>query len=101
MTKVKQLFLMLIVASSLSAGALPSLADIKDSQTRINNLSTERRNDRRPGIQEIKDRFNEAASSNAAEDKLGNFEIQDLMSNYNQDNNRAGINCLKCRVTQP
>lgn len=98
---MKQLILMLIVASSLGATALPSLADNEDYQTSINDLSTERRSHKQTRLQAAKDAFDKASSSNVGEDKLGNFEINDLMSTYPQDRDLSRIYCVWCKVKEP
>jgi Ni/Co efflux regulator RcnB len=93
---VKKLILVLIAVSSLSATALPSLADDEDYQTRSNNLSSERQNF------VSRQRRKEDEERNG----LSRFEIGDLMGGSNPEHedwarSSSRKNCLQCRVMQP
>ncbi len=93
--------------SSMPSGTLvgktpPNAVPIQTDSTPVASklLSTERR-DKRPTVEEIKDRFQDAAKEAESEDKMGNFQIEDQMGEYTNESKRMRKKCLPCKHTRP
>jgi hypothetical protein len=93
--------------SSIQAGTLvgktqPNFVPIQTDSTPVASklLSTERR-DKRPTVEEVKDRFQDAAKEAESESKMGNFQIEDQMSEYPHESKRKQKKCLPCKNTRP